>query len=153
MVSRRQLLQAVIENTAAVQRIVATNRDQYLMSLGLNRAQLEALLLINKQPLNIKYFAEILRISSGAATQMVDSLVAKGFVERCASPKDGRSVNIRLTRGGKRKFSLIREAYLERLSSILDAVSDEQLGKLLDATEQVLVKAHKDEHTTGKVQS
>src|SRR5581483_7998401 len=133
MVSRQQLLQSVIENTAAIQRIVATNRDQYLMSLGLNRAQLEALLLINKQSLSIKYFAELLRISSGAATQMVDSLAAKGFVERFASPRDGRSVNVRLTENGQKKFSTIKNTYLERLSSILAAVSDKQLDRLLDA--------------------
>lgn len=153
MVSRQQLLQSVIENTAAIQRIVATNRDQYLMSLGLNRAQLEALLLLSKRPLSIKYFAELLRISSGAATQMVDSLTAKGFVERCANQKDGRSVNVRLTKGGQKKFSSIKDAYLERLSSILDAVSDEQLDKLLEATEQVLTGTQKDDKTTGKAPS
>lgn len=151
MVSRQQLLQSVIENTAAIQRIVATNRDQYLMSLGINRAQLEALLLLNKQPLSIKYFAELLRISSGAATQMVDSLTAKGFVERCANSKDGRSVNVRLTKGGQKKFGAIKKAYLERLSTILDAVSDEQLDKLLEATDQVLTGVQDDDQTAGKV--
>ncbi len=138
MVSRQQLLQSVVENTAAIQRLVATNRDQYLLSLGINRAQLEALLLLNKQSPNIKYFAELLRISTGAATQMVDNLTTKGFVERFASTKDGRSVHVRLTKAGKKKFKTIKEAYFDRLSSILDAVSDEELGKLLDATDQVL---------------
>lgn len=143
-------MQAVIENTAAIQRIVATNRDQYLMSLGLNRAQLEALLLLNKQSPSIKYFAELLRISSGAATQMVDSLVAKGFVERFAGSKDGRSVNVRLTTVGREKFGVIKDAYLERLSAILDAVSDEQLDRLLNATEQVLTGANEDTHASRK---
>lgn len=150
MVSRQQLLQSVIENTAAIQRIVATNRDQYLMSLGINRAQLEALLLLNKQSPSIKYFAELLRVSTGAATQMVDSLAAKGFVERFGSQKDGRSVNVRLTKVGQEKFSVIKNAYLERLSSMLDAVSDEQLDKLLEATEQVLTGVHEDNEATGK---
>jgi DNA-binding MarR family transcriptional regulator len=153
MVSRQQLLQAVIENTAAIQRIVATNRDQYLMSLGLNRAQLEALLLLNKESPSIKYFAKLLRISSGAATQMVDSLVAKGFVERVTGSEDGRSVNVRLTAVGREKFSAIKDIYLERLSMILDAVSDDQLDKLLDATEQILTGAHESPETTEKATS
>jgi DNA-binding MarR family transcriptional regulator len=151
MVSRQQLLQSVIENTAAIQRIVATNRDHYLMSLGLNRAQLEALLLLNKRPLSIKYFAGLLRISSGAATQMVDSLAAKGFVERCANSKDGRSVNVRLTKNGQERFVAIKDAYLERLSTILDAVSDEQLDKLLEATDQVLTGVQSDDSAAGEV--
>jgi DNA-binding MarR family transcriptional regulator len=150
MVSRQQLLQSVIENTAAVQRIMATNRDQYLLSLGINRAQLEALLLLNKETPSIKYFAELLRVSTGAATQMVDSLTAKGFVERFSSQKDGRSVNVRLTEVGREKFRVIKTAYLERLSGILDAVSDEQLDKLLEATEQVLTGVHDDNEATGK---
>jgi DNA-binding MarR family transcriptional regulator len=150
MVSRQQLLQSVIENTAAVQRIMATNRDQYLLSLGINRAQLEALLLLNKETPSIKYFAELLRVSTGAATQMVDSLTAKGFVERFSSQKDGRSVNVRLTEVGREKFRIIKTAYLERLSGILDAVSDEQLDKLLEATEQVLTGVHDDNEATGK---
>jgi MarR family transcriptional regulator, organic hydroperoxide resistance regulator len=150
MVSRQQLLQSVIENTAAIQRIVATNRDQYLMSLGINRAQLEALLLLNKQSPSIKYFAELMRVSTGAATQMVDSLAAKGFVERFASAKDGRSVNVRLTKVGQIKFGVIKDAYLERLSGILDAVSDEQLTKLLQATEQVLTGVNEEDKTAEK---
>jgi DNA-binding MarR family transcriptional regulator len=150
MVTRQQLLQSVIENTAAIQRLVATNRDQYLLSLGINRAQLEALLLLNKQSPTIKYFAELLRVSTGAATQMVDSLAAKGFVERFASPKDGRSVNVRLTEVGKEKFRIIKDAYLERLSGILDAVSDEQLDKLLQATDQVLTGVQENNEASGK---
>jgi DNA-binding MarR family transcriptional regulator len=150
MVSRQQLLQSFIENTAAIQRLVATNRDQYLQNLGINRAQLEALLVLNKQSPSIKYFAELLRISTGAATQMVDNLTTKGFVERFNSSKDGRSVNVRLTKTGKKKFNVIRDAYLERLNDILDAVSDEQLGKMLDASEQILTHIHEDDEPMQK---
>lgn len=153
MVSRQQLLQSVVENTAAMQRLVATNRDQYLLSLGINRAQLEALLLLNKQSPNIKYFAGLLRISTGAATQMVDNLVAKGFVERFASSKDGRSVHVRLTKVGRKKFKLIKDAYFERLNGMLNAISDEQLDKLLEVTDQILTGVHEDPKTHRKTVS
>jgi DNA-binding MarR family transcriptional regulator len=138
MVSRKQILQSVLENTAAIQRTMATSRDQFLRSMGVNRAQLEALLLLSKQPLSVKRLAELLRVTGGAATQMIDSLVAEGFVERLQNKTDGRSVDVQLTVAGKKKFATLRGAYLNRLGDILAAVSDEELNKLVQATDQVL---------------
>jgi DNA-binding MarR family transcriptional regulator len=138
MVSRQRTLQSVLENTSAIQRAMATSRDQFLLSMGVSRAQLEALFLISKQPLSIKNLAGFLRVTGGAATQMVDSLAAKGFVERFASKTDRRSVDIMLTDEGREKFMVMKKAYLGRLGDILAPVSDDQLTKLVQATEQVL---------------
>ena len=147
---RQNILQTVTENTAAVQRLLATSRDQFLLGMGINRAQLETLTLLSKQPMSVKRLAELLKITGGGATQIIDGLVANGFVEKKVNPGDRRSINVKLTKEGQTRFEKIRVAYIEQLNEILGAVSDSQLHNLAKLTEQILQQIKATTYLTDK---
>lgn len=153
MAKRQSILQSVLLNTAAIQRALATSRDHFLLGMGVNRAQLEALFLLSKQPLTIKNLAELLKITGGAATQIVNNLASEGFVERFSNNTDRRKVDIKLTPEGKVKFEKLKSAYLDRLSDILEPVSDEQLRSLVHNMEKVLSQINNPVQSIKKTKS
>ena len=62
--------------------------------------------------------AQHLKLSAGAVTELVESLVAEGMVRRDADPDDRRAVVLRLTAEGRR----VRERYEQAASSALAQV-------------------------------
>lgn len=70
-------------------------------------------------------------------TVIVDKLIEEGFVERQSDPKDRRIVNILLTEKGSENFESIKLAISENLKFRLSELTDEQLGILATASQQV----------------
>jgi DNA-binding MarR family transcriptional regulator len=78
--------------------------------------------------------AERLRIAPRSATEVVDSLQAKGLVERAPSPTDRRSILVVPTAAGREAADAIlagRSALGARMLAPLDADEQEQLRALL----------------------
>ena len=79
---------------------------------GVTAQQYQGLLVVKAHkggPIMIRDFAEQMLLQPHGAVQMIDRLVASGFVERNNSPTDGRSVLVSLTDRG--------EEVLERLAA------------------------------------
>jgi len=79
--------------------------------------------------------ARELDIATGATTRLIDSLEARGFVERDAKDGDRRVVLVRLTRKGLAYFKSRLPALLECWNELLVDWKDEevkQLTRLLD---------------------
>ncbi|MGF1425274.1 MarR family winged helix-turn-helix transcriptional regulator [Kitasatospora sp. LaBMicrA B282] len=73
-------------------------------------------------------------VTSGAITNRVDRLSAKGLVERHPSPTDRRAVLIRLTPAGRTLVDDILQGHIENEEQLISALSPEertQLGALL----------------------
>jgi len=73
-------------------------------------------------------------VSSGAMTNRIDRLVARGLVERRTDPNDGRGVRARLTRAGGDAVDAAIERLLaaeRRLLADLGPVDEQRLGDLL----------------------
>ena len=79
-------------------------------------------------PQRISTLVERLGVSQPGVTQLVDRMVAEGWVERVADPADGRAVLVRATRGG-------REVIERRRHSRAVLIND-LLGRLDDADQQ-----------------
>ena len=75
-------------------------------------------------------------VTPASVSQMVDGLVADGYVERVRSGADRRVVEIRLTRRGRAWVSARIAAWRERWSAALAEFEDEEL----DATASVLAR-------------
>jgi DNA-binding MarR family transcriptional regulator len=54
-----------------------------------------------QEPLRIGELHRHVLLSQPALSRLVDRLVDRGFVERCADPADGRGVRLSLTDGGR----------------------------------------------------
>ncbi|HEU0074116.1 MAG TPA: MarR family transcriptional regulator [Dehalococcoidia bacterium] len=79
--------------------------------------------------------AQVLRVSGPNITQLIDGLVAEGWVERVVNPADRRVVHARLTREGKQRAARLVPAIVEYMQDSCNQLSaDEQaeLCRLLD---------------------
>lgn len=71
--------------------------------------------------------ADLLGLSTGATTSLVDRLVQAGTLERQAHPTDRRSVNLRLTDAGHEAVKSVTEVYR---SALLDVVPTGQFPEM-----------------------
>lgn len=60
-------------------------------------------------------------LSQPALSRMVDRLVARGFVERCEDPGDGRAVRLTLTAAGRERQRDVGRAHARDVSAAMTA--------------------------------
>jgi DNA-binding MarR family transcriptional regulator len=79
--------------------------------------------------------AQVLRVSGPNVTQLIDGLVAEGWVERVINPADRRVVHAKLTQEGRKRAARLVPAIVEYMQdSCSQLTGDEQaeLRRLLD---------------------
>jgi DNA-binding MarR family transcriptional regulator len=70
-------------------------------------------------------------LSQPALSRMVDRLVERGFVERCADPADGRGVRLSLTEAGRAKQREIGRKHARTVTrAVTNRVSSDELRQL-----------------------
>ncbi len=77
-------------------------------------------------------------VTSGAITQRLDRLEARGLVRRSAADGDGRSVHVTLTAAGRRLVDEVMPGHLETEQQILAGLSDRQRRDLADGLRRLL---------------
>ncbi len=87
--------------------------------------------------MGIKELAEILGISSSAATQLVDSLVAKSYLVREASADDRRAIKIRLSDKTRELINSVDIEAFRKVNSVFDVLSDEELKLYSELSKKV----------------
>jgi DNA-binding MarR family transcriptional regulator len=113
------------------------SRDSHHGAGEPGNAQYELLARLQEEgPLAAGALACLVGVTPAAVSQMVDGLVAGGYVERVRSSADRRVVEIRLTRRGRAWVSARIAAWRERWSAALAEFEDEEL----EATASVLAR-------------
>ena len=79
-----------------------------------------------------------LGVPLSTATRAVDLLVAGGFVEREADPKDRRTVRIRMTAKGRHIYQTFAEFNRQRIAGLLSAFSPAEQAQLLKLMNRLL---------------
>ena len=92
---------------------------------------------------NIKDISESLRMSSSAATQLVDGLVQNGYVMRQNNPKDRRSVQLELSPKGKKQITAMKEKRMKEMAILFEALSDSELTTYLRLLVKITAKSVK----------
>lgn len=102
---------------------------------GLTRSQADVLFTLgNTEGMTMGEIGERTLITKGTLTGVIDRLTAKGLVERCEHPADGRCTVVCLTDAGKRLFERVFPEHIEALEERF-----ERLGaRELDTMRQVL---------------
>jgi DNA-binding MarR family transcriptional regulator len=132
MTTREQLIDEYMQVMATVQRQVLPIKASSAASQGLSRPQAEALHLLSCRPsATIKLMAELLGISSSAATQLTEGLVQMDLVNRVASTEDRRVVEVSLTASGKKKVVGLRDAAKDHIVELLQGLDDKDIVDLL----------------------
>ncbi len=102
---------------------------RYKNYIGTNRVH--ALAELERTPLlNQKELAERLCITPGAITTMTDDLEKRGLIEKAYSPKDKRTIELRITPEGQALLAetlTIAKGYVEEICNVLSQEEKEAL--------------------------
>ena len=79
-----------------------------------------------REGLRMSALSDVLRVSNGNVTGIVDRLVAEGMVARVAVEGDRRAMIVRLTAAGAAAFEAMAAAHEAWIDDLLDGVSAEE---------------------------
>lgn len=91
----------------------------------------------HKEGVSVKQMAEVLGVTPGAVTQFIDVLVEKNLVKREEDIRDRRKQKLLLTEFAREHFPKFKKDYFSSVSSLFEALTDEELTQLLILLEKV----------------
>lgn len=99
---------------------------------ALSLVHLQVLTLVDSDgPVSMRQLAESLDVSDAGATGVVDRMEKRGLVERRRDAVDRRVVFVHLTDAGRHVFEELAARRRERLSKLLDELSEGDMAALL----------------------
>ena len=125
---RPELILEIVEDFAAFKRaIILSHADRSSGNMP-TPAQIGVLVMIGREgSQNLKDLAGHSCMSSSAATQLVDGLVADGLLSRTEDADDRRRIRLTLTTAGKRTLAKAKERHAASFAKLLTPLSVEEL--------------------------
>jgi DNA-binding MarR family transcriptional regulator len=112
----------------------------HIRTLGLTPPQFDIVATLgNTDGMSFKELGEKTLITKGTLTGVVDRLEAKSLVRRVASPSDGRSQTVQLTRKGEMLFAKIFPAHMAYVGQAFAAFAQEDINSMEAALRQLRV--------------
>ena len=125
--------------TQMIERIVRSRlRERFGTTLP--RFDLMAQLERHPEGLKMNELSELLMVTGGNVTAIVDQLEKEGLVERLDEPADRRAFRIRLTRSGDKAFAEMAREHEEWVVDLLSGMSRKDQDELLKLLAKV--KSH-----------
>lgn len=139
MTTRSKNLQELFSTSDVVQRMMRQCIHQVFDELGIAPSQLHLLHTIDMlQPVSLKKLASEMKLTPGAITQLVDSLVSSGYVERIHDDRDRRVICATLTPEGKEKISLLKRKKRALLEKVVADLDDEEIDVFLRVQQKMI---------------
>ena len=136
MPDRKEQIGELLANLNALRRMVMRYRDSYLKQRNITYSQAWVLHVVKEHDgIGVKEIADLLGITSSAATQLVDTLVKRGYLSRERSPEDRRALEVRLSDQGKKQVDVLQMKNLEKLFDVFD---DEELLKYCELNKKII---------------
>jgi len=148
---REQLIQEFFSNFAILKRQAALNFFQVAGKDWLPPSQSELLHLVNKkQPLNLKELADLMQLTPGAVTQLVDSLVQSGYLKRTNDKSDRRVQLLSLSKKGSEKVSKMKSYHHQRALEMAKVLTDNELQTMHTIQKKMIDYYSNRQKDTGK---
>ena len=147
---REQLTEAIF---ATMQQMHRTGTAKFHALMGqqdVSPTQMELLLSVKHlQPVSVKEIAAQMRLTPGAVTQLMEGLVANGYIERRADAHDRRVTNVIIADGGSKKLKELWERRKSMLRKIMQELDTDELAVMLRVQEKIL--HHLEECSSEKI--
>jgi DNA-binding MarR family transcriptional regulator len=91
----------------------------------------------NHHTLRMKDIATMVGLAPSTITQMMDSLVERGYIERIPSEQDRRSINLVLTPSGKGIAQALKREAERVFERIMDEIGEAETTQLLTLIKKV----------------
>ncbi|HSW80673.1 MAG TPA: MarR family transcriptional regulator [Candidatus Saccharimonadales bacterium] len=139
MATRSKNLQELFATSDVVQRMMRQCIHQVFNEMGIAPSQLHLIHTIEMmQPVSLKKLATEMRLTPGAITQLVDSLVESGYVKRTHGTEDRRVIVAELTEEGKAKLGLLKRKKRAMLEKVVAEMDDTEIDVFLKAQKKML---------------
>ena len=131
-IDRQKLLQNLIEKFNKT--IYGLHKGQKFPFANAILSQQQGIILFylfeRKDEASVKEIAKFLRVTSGAVTQMIDSLIKKKLVKREENRADRRVVNIKLTEKTESQFEAFKKNYFAKAIRAFRGLNEEEIAQL-----------------------
>jgi DNA-binding MarR family transcriptional regulator len=107
----------------------------------LPRFDLMAQLERHPEGLKMNALSELLMVTGGNVTAIVDQLAKEGLVERLDEPADRRAFRIRLTRAGQRTFGEMARAHEQWVVELFSGLTRKEHDALLELLAKLKISA------------
>ncbi|MDY0908651.1 MarR family winged helix-turn-helix transcriptional regulator [Microbacterium sp. CFBP9034] len=104
---------------------------------SLNQAEYDVLLTVTRGPNMTARLRDVtanMLISQPSVSRLVDRMAARGLIEKCADPDDGRGALVRATDAGASVFRRLASAHGRAIAERMSLLSDDELAQLRDLT-------------------
>ncbi|MGD7707441.1 MarR family winged helix-turn-helix transcriptional regulator [Microlunatus sp. Y2014] len=133
----------VIGRISRASSLLAQRLDTVFAEHNLQRGEFDILATLRRAAgpngMSAGALASVSMVTSGAITNRVDHLVAKGLVTRDLDPANRRSTLIALTPSGRQLIDSILPDHVANEVDILSALSPKQQAKLADLLRRLLI--------------
>lgn len=138
MENRRKIVEEITEAMYLIKRKIASEMHHLSDDMQITHPQWIVLHHVRKSGMiNIKDLANLLGITSSAATQIVDGLVKKELLLRKRNEEDRRILNIELSGKAISKFNSIKSTSFNALSALFDVLDDGELRDYRDLNNKI----------------
>ncbi|NLG61376.1 MAG: MarR family transcriptional regulator [Candidatus Cloacimonetes bacterium] len=106
----------------------------------LSQSEYDVLLTVTRAPDQTSRLREITRlslVSQPSVSRLVDRMVSRGLVRKCADPQDGRGALVIATPEGARLFRDTARRHAANVAARMAVLSDEELTQLRDLTSKL----------------
>ncbi len=139
MPSRKQLIEGIIENMQTIKRQIISRGSIKSDTVGITHSQWAVLsIVMEKEKVGVKEIAGLLRISSSAATQLIDGLVINNVLVRQSDTSDRRALLLKISEEYKKKLGALRANATEQFSSMFEALSDNELEQYSSLNKKIV---------------
>lgn len=87
--------------------------------------------------MTVKKIAELLGITSPAATQLIQELASQDLVKKVPNPEDSRSLLLHPTAAGKRNLAKTDKIVTQEFEKILTSLTDDELAEYARLTKKI----------------
>jgi DNA-binding MarR family transcriptional regulator len=130
---RLELLDQLIEGLHIIGKHTAArleNRDNVLCPIS--PPQMRLLFFINhKERTTTTEIAQVMGITAGAVTQLLDPLVEQSIITKTKDVHDKRTSHIEIGDEGKKRFQQIKQEHLKSMLPMFEVFSDEDLQTMV----------------------
>ena len=107
---------------------------------AITQAEYDVLLTVVRSPemtARLRDVTSNMLISQPSVSRLVDRMVARGLIEKCPDPEDGRGALIRATDDGARAFRAVATVHGRSIAQRMSKLDDEELHTLHELTQKL----------------
>ena len=104
------------------------------------QSEYDVLLTVTRSPgmtARLKDVTSNMLISQPSVSRLVDRMVAKGLLSKCADPDDGRGAVLTATDAGARAFRTVATAHGRSIAQRMSSLDDDELTELKRLTDKL----------------